>query len=259
MKYSQKLEQLFGLVDEAIPQDYVALGFTLDDAAELIHMATDYALLNEEAESPNVWASVHAWYALGQLQVLDAIEPLLDQIDKYPYDLLFDKDYPKVFKLMGKGCIPILGAYLNDSKRPEQARELCCHYLSEMGQEYRTECVEVLTDFLHRAENHDVNLNAFVVSSLMDLSAVESIDIIRQTFQKNLVNINIPGDLEDVEIDLGLRMHRETPRPNYGMGFGDFDYDEEYEPTMVRQQPKIGRNDPCPCGSGKKYKKCCLH
>ncbi|WP_026016950.1 SEC-C metal-binding domain-containing protein, partial [Catenovulum agarivorans] len=22
---------------------------------------------------------------------------------------------------------------------------------------------------------------------------------------------------------------------------------------------KVGRNDPCPCGSGKKYKKCCLH
>ncbi len=26
--------------------------------------------------------------------------------------------------------------------------------------------------------------------------------------------------------------------------------------TVVRTQPKIGRNDPCPCGSGKKYKKC---
>jgi preprotein translocase subunit SecA len=25
-----------------------------------------------------------------------------------------------------------------------------------------------------------------------------------------------------------------------------------------RTQPKVGRNDPCPCGSGKKYKKCCL-
>jgi len=24
-----------------------------------------------------------------------------------------------------------------------------------------------------------------------------------------------------------------------------------------REQPKVGRNDPCPCGSGKKYKKCC--
>lgn len=27
--------------------------------------------------------------------------------------------------------------------------------------------------------------------------------------------------------------------------------------TKVRQSPKIGRNDPCPCGSGKKYKQCC--
>jgi uncharacterized protein len=31
-------------------------------------------------------------------------------------------------------------------------------------------------------------------------------------------------------------------------------------PEPVRRKgPRIGRNDPCPCGSGKKYKKCCLH
>ena len=29
--------------------------------------------------------------------------------------------------------------------------------------------------------------------------------------------------------------------------------------TVVRSEPKIGRNDPCPCGSGKKYKKCCAN
>ena len=28
--------------------------------------------------------------------------------------------------------------------------------------------------------------------------------------------------------------------------------------TVVNTQAKIGRNDPCPCGSGKKYKNCCL-
>lgn len=27
--------------------------------------------------------------------------------------------------------------------------------------------------------------------------------------------------------------------------------------TVVREGPKIGRNEPCPCGSGKKYKQCC--
>ena len=26
----------------------------------------------------------------------------------------------------------------------------------------------------------------------------------------------------------------------------------------LKEQPKIGRNEPCPCGSDKKYKKCCL-
>ena len=27
--------------------------------------------------------------------------------------------------------------------------------------------------------------------------------------------------------------------------------------SFHREAPKVGRNDPCPCGSGKKYKKCC--
>jgi preprotein translocase subunit SecA len=26
--------------------------------------------------------------------------------------------------------------------------------------------------------------------------------------------------------------------------------------TVTRSMPKVGRNDPCPCGSGKKYKQC---
>ena len=29
------------------------------------------------------------------------------------------------------------------------------------------------------------------------------------------------------------------------------------EKPVLREEPKVGRNDPCPCGSGKKYKKCC--
>jgi uncharacterized protein len=35
---------------------------------------------------------------------------------------------------------------------------------------------------------------------------------------------------------------------------GDLEVDA---PEPRRSTPKIGRNDPCPCGSGKKYKKCC--
>ena len=32
--------------------------------------------------------------------------------------------------------------------------------------------------------------------------------------------------------------------------------DDAVVKTQRRDEPKVGRNDPCPCGSGKKYKKC---
>jgi len=35
-----------------------------------------------------------------------------------------------------------------------------------------------------------------------------------------------------------------------------FWFDKSVPPTVRREGPKIGRNDPCPCGSGKKYKNC---
>ena len=35
----------------------------------------------------------------------------------------------------------------------------------------------------------------------------------------------------------------------------DHDHPAAAEP-FLREEPKIGRNDPCHCGSGKKYKKC---
>ena len=31
---------------------------------------------------------------------------------------------------------------------------------------------------------------------------------------------------------------------------------EQAKPQPVRVEPKVGRNDPCPCGSGKKFKAC---
>lgn len=34
-------------------------------------------------------------------------------------------------------------------------------------------------------------------------------------------------------------------------------YKEQKASGTIRKEKKIGRNEPCPCGSGKKYKKCC--
>ena len=48
---------------------------------------------------------------------------------------------------------------------------------------------------------------------------------------------------------------QEQPK-NMTLGRGNDAEDQEKKP-LKRKQPKVGRNEPCTCGSGKKYKKCC--
>ena len=43
----------------------------------------------------------------------------------------------------------------------------------------------------------------------------ESIDAMRAAFDADLVDISIAGDKEDVEIEVGLRKKRDTPKPRY--------------------------------------------
>ena len=115
-------------------------------------------------------------------------------------------------------------------------------------------------------------------------------ECIAYLFEVDCVDQSICGDFEDVQVAMGVIEERKTARPQYSMFSrskieqgGDevlnigSDFDSliqsmhsgdvaqkktrytEYEQSepIVRVLPKIGRNDPCRCGSGKKYKKCC--
>jgi len=59
-----------------------------------------------------------------------------------------------------------------------------------------------------------------------------------------------PGEPEDIsEVEYLLNPRDFTSQPRMG---------HSNRMTAVRDQPKIGRTAPCPCGSGLKYKKCCM-
>ena len=63
----------------------------------------------------------------------------------------------------------------------------------------------------------------------------------------------------DDQVDL-VGMHRPVDmrfeHPSFLSDSEAADADGQTVETLVRQEPKIGRNAPCPCGSGKKYKQC---
>ena len=51
--------------------------------------------------------------------------------------------------------------------------------------------------------------------------------------------------------------HHEISEFRRADGIWYFRDGREVPVTVRRDAPKVGRNDPCPCGSGKKFKKCC--
>ena len=71
---------------------------------------------------------------------------------------------------------------------------------------------------------------------------------------------------EDVEAQERQRRAAEAERMDYqhaeasAMGGGEPQAAQPAAPekvaTFVRDEPKVGRNEPCPCGSGRKYKQC---
>jgi hypothetical protein len=61
------------------------------------------------------------------------------------------------------------------------------------------------------------------------------------------------GAVAGIEAEDDLAFFEDDPDSLFSRLRTDMDFPQPYR----RTEPKVGRNDPCPCGSGKKYKKCC--
>ncbi|HKL48039.1 MAG TPA: preprotein translocase subunit SecA [Desulfuromonadales bacterium] len=78
---------------------------------------------------------------------------------------------------------------------------------------------------------------------------MEMMGRIREEVVQKLFRVQLARD-EDVE-----RLEEERRRKQVILNRASGD--EDTKKPVTRDQDKVGRNDPCPCGSGKKYKKCC--
>ena len=198
--------------------DYVSeLGFGPEHIPDLIRMTTDENLTWADSDSLEVWATVHAWRALGQLRAEAAIEPLMslfDNLDEAGDDWVLE-ELPTVYGMIGPAALPTLSAYLADPSHGEFPRIAvtdCLEHIATEHPEARDECVAILTDQLERFEENQESLNGFLVGSLVKLEAVESVPVIERAFAADRVDESIYGDWEDVQVGLGLKPSRERPR-----------------------------------------------
>ncbi len=199
-------------------QDYSALGFDEADIETLLTMVGNEALNQADETSCEVWAPLHAWRALGQIGSAKAVEPLLALFDALAHDDWALPELSQVMGMIGTPAIPALARYLNEPEHDEFARIMAMDGLFEITARHpqqRDNTIRILRDYISRPDKDARYLNGLTVSRLIDLEAKEAIAEIRELFAMHCIDITYNGDLEDVEILLGLRDERATPKPDY--------------------------------------------
>lgn len=220
--YAEPVSQLLMLGDcreEHEWRDYGTLGVGPGQVPDLIRMVDDDELHEADWESTEIWAPIHAWRALGQLRAEAAVEELLGilwRIDDG--NDWVGEEVPVVLGMIGPVAVPKIAEYLDEPLHGVWPRSAAAHALAEISQRHpaaRDDCVAVLSSSLQDYAVHHPALNAFLMSYLVDLKAVESAPVMEEAFAADRVDISVQGDWEDVQILLGLLDERLTPAPNY--------------------------------------------
>ena len=107
-------------------------------------------------------------------------------------------------------------------------------------QEYRREAFELYGELLNVIKND-------VVKSIMTVQ-------IRSASELDQASESMNDDLAKLS---DVQYQHADPEKEVAGSTGDGGAAVNIQPAPVRTGPKVGRNDPCTCGSGKKYKNCC--
>lgn len=215
------MEKLLALGEPEIRQNWLdcaSLGIGPVDIPELVRLVSDDRLHDATADSGLVWVPVHAWRALAQLHAAEAAEPLtrlLRRIDEKQDDWI-GEEMPLVFGMIGPPAIPALAQYLQNARNPDFARVAAIHGLQLIGSGHaasRDEVAAILSNQLGKFRENDATINAFLISHLIDLGAVEAASLMKQAYDADRVDSFVLGDWEDAQIELGIKFTRETPRP----------------------------------------------
>ncbi len=255
------------------------LGIDESDTEQLLQLADDMDIYRYvygdvgDDEAAEFFGVIHAWKALSELAAPQAKEYFVNRFEAYDFDDPDEWIIGEIRSLIAPyrhDMYEDIVKYIEDEQHNEWVRMEYLEIIKDMLEAKEVESTEVnsfLVKLLQECDSPIVNAGA--ISLCMDRGLTEHHELIKKCFERKAVDIDHIGDLEDVEIEMGLRTERETEKELTELQKAFEPYREDFDRILgVREQekishvivePKVGRNDPCPCGSGKKYKKCCMN
>ena len=260
--------------EELIPHLLDALDYVCDNADKIIKEDLSYDL------------HFYAMYLLAQFREKRAFPKLIRLLrqDQEVLDYLLGDSITEGGSLclhsVYDGNLELLKELIEDTNVYEFARNaaLDVYGFSTRGNPAaREDMVNYLRRFINESLKDDTSLMpTFVSSVVIDEHLFELIPDIKFLYDKGLIDYMFHGKydgfldfmfkyrdetksifIDDVIKELGhWAKYRQEPKPEPKQKLPI--EKPPAENSLQKAKKKVGRNEPCPCGSGKKYKKCCL-
>jgi hypothetical protein len=246
---------------------------------------------NWDKEVPEFWTPIHAVFILGAIGTQETIAPLITALkwsEEYDVDWVFEA-FPAIFGKIGTPAIDDLRQFVQDKEQDWYTRTIALQGLASItlkNLEVADEIFSYINSFSTNT-HEDMDFRIQAANTLLDFVRSEYKESILSLCQeerkfrgKEPFKI-VSFDEEDVErifsanekdiafytrdwlsfYDEEHIRRRQERWKEEAIEETEEDYEDEPEEIVEpseRETPKIGRNSPCPCGSGRKYKKCCM-
>jgi hypothetical protein len=286
------LERNEGYFPRAAVQE--AIDHRVEIAPALLGILEDVARDPEPfASDGGRFIHIYAMYLLAQFRETRAY-PLLVQIFSAPGEMPFDlagdlvtQDLGRILASVSDGDMGGMTSLVENEQANEYVRSAAMDGLVTLvvcGQRTREEVMAYFSSLFHKLDRRPGQAWNGLVSACADLCPEEVVEEIRQAYEDGLV---APGYIGWKDIERALALGKEAAIESLKdhrqmitdvgeeVGWWACFRDDAWNtgrrkaqlsaPPLslgtakpIRQpRPKVGRNDPCPCGSGKKFKKCC--
>jgi len=274
-----KLVENWDWPDPAILEDILALGTDAVPAIDELLTPERVAATIEDAQADAiVYYAIKLLGALGDPAAFSILLRLLHQADDEALEVIND-----ALRVMGPAAIPALAQAAGDETMTPFARNMALgavHDIAGDHPEVRDQALDglrsILARYVEQAEpltDHQAEVASWLIADLSDMADPAARPLIEAAFAQGWVDTCIvrPAHVEQSYED-GPAPPENPIRPYLEQYREDRREHQEEEEKKARRSlldpptppqpvvlgPKLGRNDPCWCGSGKKYKKCHL-
>ena len=237
-------------LEPALREEVLALGPAA--IPELLRILNDDRLHVEDGPGAG-WPPIHAVDLLADLKATESIEPMLRLLCETDWDdIIHDRIVQRLAEL-GPGVVEPALAILERGVHEDVHHAICC-VLADVGVRDPRIYAQLCALF-----DEDEVFGATCLSDYGDPAALPILEGAIEDFEPDfdspygLMSLN---ELIDSYERLGGKVSAELARHLASVRAEFESYGARVTP--VKAAPKPGRNDPCPCGSGKKYKRCCL-